>query len=144
MFTKTCIALLSIYLTSVSGAIHQVLVGGDTLAFSPNFVVSFVTTFWLSFADREDRKLQTETTSSLSLGLRITQVKRSQPFIAFKLNDVPVTQSSFETPCSPLAGGLDSGFRPSSGPPFPSWSVRVGDAVRLIGSFRFSIPDRSM
>ncbi|KAK7442526.1 hypothetical protein VKT23_016124 [Stygiomarasmius scandens] len=42
-----------------------------------------------------------------------------------------VTQSSFDTPCVPLDGGIDSGFMPvpvgSEGGPLPNWSVTVND-----------------
>lgn len=45
----------------------------------------------------------------------------------FRNGNHSITQSTFDTPCEPLAGGVDSGFRPNpdSLDPFPSYEVRV-------------------
>lgn len=48
----------------------------------------------------------------------------------FKAKNHTATQSSFKSPCSPLAGGFDSGFMPSddAGPNFPTYSYTVTNA----------------
>jgi plastocyanin len=48
----------------------------------------------------------------------------------FKAKNHTATQSSFKEPCSPLAGGFDSGFMPSTdaGPDFPTYQYTVTNA----------------
>ncbi|KIO32451.1 hypothetical protein M407DRAFT_241371 [Tulasnella calospora MUT 4182] len=48
----------------------------------------------------------------------------------FKAKNHTATQSSFKSPCSPLAGGFDSGYMPSddAGPNFPTYSYTVTNA----------------
>jgi plastocyanin len=48
----------------------------------------------------------------------------------FHAKNHTATQSSFKSPCSPLAGGFDSGFMPSTdaGPNFPTYSYTVTNA----------------
>ncbi|KAG8946459.1 hypothetical protein FRC04_011635 [Tulasnella sp. 424] len=48
----------------------------------------------------------------------------------FHAKNHTATQSSFKSPCSPLAGGFDSGFMPSddAGPNFPTYSYTVTNA----------------
>lgn len=48
----------------------------------------------------------------------------------FKAKNHTATQSSFAQPCSPLAGGFDSGYQPSddAGPNFPTSSFTVTNA----------------
>lgn len=48
----------------------------------------------------------------------------------FHAKNHTATQSSFKSPCSPLAGGFDSGFMPSDdvGPNFPTYSYTVTNA----------------
>jgi hypothetical protein len=45
----------------------------------------------------------------------------------FQNGNHSVTESTFDTPCEPLAGGADSGFmpNPSSQVPFPSYTLQV-------------------
>ncbi|KAG8980677.1 hypothetical protein FRB90_007548 [Tulasnella sp. 427] len=48
----------------------------------------------------------------------------------FHAKNHTATQSTFKSPCSPLAGGFDSGFMPSDdvGPNFPTYSYTVTNA----------------
>ncbi|KAJ7446563.1 hypothetical protein FB451DRAFT_1103931, partial [Mycena latifolia] len=50
-----------------------------------------------------------------------------------------VTQSSFDAPCTPLPGGLDSGFQlvleSETGGPFSTWSFTVSDDLEPLWFF---------
>ncbi|KAG8928684.1 hypothetical protein FRC03_012642 [Tulasnella sp. 419] len=51
----------------------------------------------------------------------------------FHAKNHTVTQSSFASPCAPLAGGVDSGYVPvaADATTFPVWSIRVQETTPL-------------
>ena len=78
----------------VSGATHLITVGGDTLTFTPSYVSAAA-----GDVVRFELYVQPLPSPVLPSNLYHSHVKNHT-----------ATQSSFSTPCSPLAGGFDSGL----------------------------------